>query len=437
MRRYTIITMGCKVNRYESDGLAEQLETLGWRPADTQRDPDLVVINTCTVTGKASMQARQAIRKAIREYPAARIVTTGCYAQASPAEIAEITGVHDIVGQADKHRIPRLLDTYAPGDGGFPSPTKRDMDRVRSFESGDPPVFGSRTRPFLKIQDGCDAFCTYCIVPYTRGRSRSMPPGDVMAHLTALGKGSRLEAVLTGIHLGCYGKDLDPPSDLLALMNRIERVQPLPRVRLSSIEPQELTREIIDCVAASKVFCHHFHIPLQSGDDEILARMKRPYTVEQIKILIRSITRKIPDAAIGLDVLVGFPGENSNAFEKTKDVIQSLPVAYLHVFPFSARPGTPAARFADQVQPDVCKERAKEIRKIGMEKKNRFYEKFLGRPLEILVEDKREPTSGGLKGFSSNYIPVLLDGEDRLKNRLVTVEPFRLEKGVGLMGKIR
>ncbi len=434
MKRYTIITMGCKVNQYESDGLSGQLEALGWTPTGADQDPDLVVINTCTVTGKASMQARQAIRKATRTYPAARIVTTGCYAQVSPSDIAKIAGVHDIVGQADKHNIPRLLESPPTGSPGFSSPTKSDIGRRRRFDIVNAPVFGNRTRPFLKIQDGCDAFCTYCIVPHTRGRSRSMPPGDVLAHLEALGRGSRLEAVLTGIHLGCYGTDLDPPTDLPALLEQIAARRPIPRVRLSSIEPQEMTEEIIECVAASDTFCHHFHIPLQSGDDGILARMKRPYTARQIEKRVHSVIRRIPDAAIGMDVLVGFPGETDRAFENTRTLIESIPIAYLHVFPFSARPGTPAARFSGQVPPEVSKARSREIRKLGEEKKTAFYGKFIGQPLEILVEDKRERASGMLKGFSSNYIPVLLKGKDRLKNRFVTVTPTRIGEGGILAG---
>jgi len=436
MKTFTVITMGCKVNQYESDALSGQLENLGWQPSASGKDAELIIINTCTVTGKASMQARQAIRRAIRLSPGAKIVATGCYAQAAPGEIEKIPGVDAIIGQADKHRIPELLPPS--GTAASPSPSRmcRDISRERHFHLNETPVFGNRTRPFLKIQDGCNAFCTYCIVPYTRGRSRSMHPDDVLEHLKALVAGGRLEVVLTGIHLGCYGADLDPATSLEELLFRIDTARAVRRVRLSSIEPHELTQGIIECVATSDRFCRHFHIPLQSGDPGVLHRMRRPYTEEFFKKLVWCIHSRMPDAAIGVDILVGFPGETGDAFDRTYSLIESLPVTYLHVFPFSARPGTPAAGYDDPVPVDVIKARSRRLRQLGNRKKRQFFEPFLGKDLEILVEETRDAVSGLLKGISSNYGVVLVTGEDHLKNTLVTARIDKFRADSSLLGTV-
>ena len=421
MKTFTIITLGCKVNHYESDDLAGQLERYGWRPAETGSAADLIVVNTCTVTGKASMQSRQALRQAVKSSPSARIVATGCYAQTEPAALQGIAGIHYIVGHADKHRIPAMIMSADGFSSAAPSTICRDVSRKMVFHPPERPVFGGRTRQFLKIQDGCDTFCTYCIVPYARGRSRSMAPDDVLAHLRQLATAGCKEVVLTGIHLGCYGTDRHPKTSLLELMQRIIDTRPMPRVRLSSIEPHELTEDIIDRVAGSDVFCPHFHIPLQSGDDGILHRMHRPYTRAFFTGLLASIHRRLPHAAIGVDILAGFPGETEAAFDQTRTVIETLPVSYLHVFPYSSRPGTPASRYPDKVPDPVIKERCRIMRRIGEENRRQFYEKAVGKTLDVLVEDTRDAATGLLKGFSANYVPVHLGGGDDLKNTIVAV----------------
>ncbi len=437
MKKFSIITLGCKVNQYESDMLAEQLTASGLSRTDSGEPADLVIVNTCTVTGKASMQSRQAVRQAIKSFPGAIIVVTGCYAQTAPSEIEKISGVHLIVGHADKHRIVELVQA-AETDPALPCPAvvRRDVNQVRDFHFGQHPVMGSRTRQSLKIQDGCDAFCTYCIVPYARGRSRSMPPDAVLEHLNRLGEAGSREVVLTGIHLGSYGVDLDPKTSLDALLGRIDHSRPVRRLRLSSIEPQELTEEIIHRVATSDMFCPHFHLPLQSGDDGILQKMRRPYTGTLFGDIVNTIYRRMPDAALGVDILVGFPGETDDAFRRTYALIESLPIAYLHVFPFSPRPGTPASRYADKVKEKVIKKRCADIRKLGDEKKQAFYRRFIGVKLDVLIEDTRDSATGLLKGFSSNYVPVLIAGDDRLKNTVTAVQIDKIVDGRS-MGTIR
>ena len=352
MKKFLIKTLGCKVNQCESEAIGNALmesgQVLGFADDDTV---DVVIINTCTVTGKAGMQSRQAVRQAIRSHPGARIVVTGCHAQTAAAELSAIDGVDLVIGNPDKHRIPQLLlEEISPLSGSHPQAACcSDVADVDRFQAVPGIAHGSRTRPFLKIQDGCNAFCTYCIVPHARGRSRSLPQNQVLNQIEQLGRLGYREVVLTGIHIGCYGQDFHPAGDLYELLCRIRDAGTMDRIRISSIEPAELSNDIVNLAVSGKMsdgrFCRHFHIPLQSGDDKILSRMNRPYRRDYFSALVHGIHDRLPEAAIGVDTLIGFPGETDEAFQNTYDLINSLPVAYLHVFPFSARKGTPAFSF--------------------------------------------------------------------------------------------
>ncbi len=428
-KKFQIITLGCKVNQCESESLDRQLAKRGGRPTGKNEKADLCVINTCTVTAKAATQSRQAVRRAIRDNPGARIIVTGCHAQTEPEAIQQIRGVDQVVGYHAKRRLPEMLRSSSVVDFDRDTPDNRFSPLVVG-------VSGGRTRPFLKIQDGCDAFCTYCIVPHARGRSRSMPLDNVLTNLMELKESGYHETVLTGIHLGVYGQDLVPPVTLNGLLGHILSCNVPGRIRLSSIEPCELTDDVIRQVARNDTFCPHFHIPLQSGDDGVLSRMRRPYTSAFFKDLIRRIIERIPDVAIGVDILIGFPGETAQAFENTLAMINGLPVAYLHVFPFSPRPGTPAADYPDQVSPDLIKERCERMRAVGMGKKNRFYRRYIGQTMEVLIENKRDRITGWLKGTTANYISVLVDGGDALKNRLVRVRITHVDKESRVRGSV-
>ena len=423
MHKFTIATLGCKVNQYESEALAQKLSDDGqWVILRDREIADLCIINTCTVTQKASMQSRQAIRQAIRSNPKARIIATGCYAQTEPDEIKKIKGVHHVIGHFDKHKIPDMI--LAGKENILPSPVLKH--KLHHFNSMPTTGLGYRTRPFLKIQDGCNTFCTYCIVPYARGPSRSLPPEQVLDNINKIHRAGYHEVVLTGIHLGNYGLDLGKrKSGLLDLLNRIRKSCTIDRVRLSSIEPCELTEDIIKLVAqpgpGPGKICNHFHIPLQSGDDFILKRMHRPYSKSFFINLVEKIHKLLPDAAIGVDTLIGFPGESDEAFENTYSLIEQLPVSYLHVFPFSARKGTPAYSYPDRIDSKVIKKRCQKLRTLGNLKRNVFYTKFKGKRLEILLEGKQSKASGLLRGTTSNYIPVLVKGEDKLKNTMANV----------------
>jgi threonylcarbamoyladenosine tRNA methylthiotransferase MtaB len=441
VKRYLITTLGCKVNQCESEGMAQALADAGWAAAETGAPADLVVVNTCTVTGRAAMQSRGAIRQAVRNHPEAKVVVTGCYAQTEAEVLATIPGVAAVVGHADKHRIPALADDFlsdsAPdeihrpgGEPAAPRILRQDLTDYREFFPAPALAAGERTRPFLKIQDGCDAFCSYCIVPIARGRSRSMRLRSVLDRIKALADAEVRETVLTGIHLGRWGRDLDPPVSLAELLREIEAQGRMDRLRLSSIESHELTDELLDVVAGSDRFCDHLHIPLQSGDDGVLRRMGRPYTAAEYAERVRAASTALPDAAIGADVLVGFPGEGEAAFRNTYDLIESLPVTYLHVFPFSPREGTPAAGFSDSVPSDAIKERCRALRELGAAKRTAFYRRFVGQPVSVLVEERRDRETGHWKGVSGNYLTVLLEEAEGRENQLVKARIDRVEEAV-------
>ncbi len=435
MSTFSIVTLGCKVNQYESAGIGEALRGAGWSAAAEAAPADLIIINTCTVTSKASMQARQRIRQVIRNHPEARVVVTGCDAEIQPKEILAIDGVDAVIGNHDKHRIVgAVLDALQETRD---SRTASSQGGRRTEPLVDLPVtrFDGRTRPFLKIQDGCDAFCTYCIVPYTRGRSRSLPMDAVLERLRVFKSNGYREVVLTGIHLGAYGGDLSPTISLVELLKRADAPGIPDRIRLSSIEPTEITDALLNVVAGSNRFCNHFHIPLQSADDGVLRRMHRPYTGAAYAGIVQRIHDRLSNAAIGADVLVGFPGEDETAFLRTRDLIAALPLTYLHVFPFSPREGTPAARFSDPVTTAEAKTRCAELRQLGAVKRVEFYRTHRGQSLPVIVESRRDRRTGRLRGLSDNYIPILFEGSDAVMERIVSVAVTDVDDRGRVMGR--
>ncbi|VFQ45135.1 tRNA (N(6)-L-threonylcarbamoyladenosine(37)-C(2))-methylthiotransferase MtaB [Desulfoluna butyratoxydans] len=421
MPRYFINTLGCKVNRFESDAVGMALSSRGWQETQQPAAADVCIINTCTVTGKASVESRNHIRQTIRKNPSAKMVVTGCYAQTEAEEIEKIDGVDAVISHTEKHKLPELIIAlYEKGEAHF-SEDRNKSCRETEFKGIDVDALGTRTRPLLKVQDGCNAFCSYCIVPHTRGRSRSMPMAEAVSRLASLGARGYQEVVLTGIHIGCYGQDLTPPTSFSALLKRLAEEKAVKRVRLSSMEPMEITDEVIDIITGSPFYCDHVHIPLQSGDDTVLSRMKRPYTTERFRELVTRIHALSPSAAIGADVIIGFPGETEEQFENTCAFLESLPLAYLHVFPFSPRAKTPAATFDGRLDKETMKHRTARVRAIGQTAKKRFMDAAVGTRAEVLVERERDHHTGLLKGVTSNYIPVQFEGDDSLMNQLVPV----------------
>ncbi|MDD5154056.1 MAG: tRNA (N(6)-L-threonylcarbamoyladenosine(37)-C(2))-methylthiotransferase MtaB [Desulfovibrionales bacterium] len=408
IQRIAIETLGCKVNQFESAAIEEQLRAKGHTIVPFSQPADAYIINTCTVTAKADFQSRQLIRRAMRTNPAARIIATGCYVQTASRELLEFCQAGNVclVGNDRKFNLANYLRPHNP-DNSFEIYVGA-IEEVTDICPFTVEHFPRRTRAFLRIQDGCNAFCSYCIVPYARGRSRSLPPVEVLKQVARLVEGGYQEIVFSGINLGRYGRDLTPPASLYELLVSLEKVNGLRRIRISSIEPTEITKELVTFMAGSEVICPHFHIPLQSGSTEALKRMNRHYTAEFYKDMIGMIHDAIPMAAIGTDVMVGFPGEGEKEFKETYDLLSELPITYLHVFRYSARPGTAACAFPESVNAKATTLRAGQLKEMGLLKKKTFYFRNLGQETSVLIEG-RDRHSKLYKGLTPNYIPVLID----------------------------
>jgi threonylcarbamoyladenosine tRNA methylthiotransferase MtaB len=421
-KTFKILTLGCKVNQCESACLREALIQAGWVPAEKGGLADVSIVNTCIVTHRASYQSRQAIRKAIRENPLALTAATGCYAQTFPEELRRIEGLDLVAGNAVKGDLQNVLQNFRKG-----APVCLPQGEFSASLSEEILPLSDRTRSFLKIQDGCDSFCSYCIVPISRGPLRSLDPLRVIALLRSLSEKGYKEVVLTGIHLGKYGVDLSPATSLQELLLLIGK-EGLPlRIRLSSIEPKEVVPELIRIAASEEWLCRHFHIPLQSGDNEILKRMNRNYSAEEYACLVESIHSQIPIAAIGADIMAGFPGEDDKAHRNTCDLVKDLPLSYFHVFPFSPRQGTAAWDFKDKVDDKKKKKRAEALRDLGQKKRENFYRSCVGKTFQVLAEGLDASETGMIRGLSDNYLPVLFPFPREIRNEIVPVRIDRIE----------
>jgi threonylcarbamoyladenosine tRNA methylthiotransferase MtaB len=426
-KKIAITTLGCKVNQYDSATIEEALLAKGFHIVNYSTRADVYIVNTCTVTHKTDYQSRQLIRRAQKQNPHARIIVTGCYAQVAPEALAQMQEVSLILGNAQKHKIADFIaqSTDTTVSGAMVS----DINRESCFRDPSLHSFSNHTRAFLKIQDGCESFCSYCIVPYARGRSRSLPAEETLKRLFTLSNAGFNEVVLTGIHLGAYGVDHTPPSNLLSLLELIDVKKPVPRIRLSSLEPMDITNNLVDFLSTAETICPHLHLPLQSGDDEVLKRMNRTYQSRDFKKLVTVLTEKIPHLCLGVDVIVGFPGETDQQFKNSYTLLQELPISYFHVFPYSKRNKTRAAAFPDHIPQKTIKARSKLLRTLGNNKKMNFYSGHKGQIVKVLLEDKRERLVHCLKGRSRNYIPVFVEGGDSLKNQEWAVEITHVEEG--------
>ncbi|MFW6107902.1 MAG: tRNA (N(6)-L-threonylcarbamoyladenosine(37)-C(2))-methylthiotransferase MtaB [bacterium] len=410
-RSFRIITLGCKVNQYDSEVMRERLIDAGW--AEDRDEPDVVVINTCTVTHRADAKARRLIRRTAREHPGCRIAVTGCIIDRDRAFCEGLPHVWAVLPNAAKPFIAEALTA-----AGRPPPEDPDACLAGVSE------FAGHTRAFVKVQDGCDAGCAYCIVPAVRGRERSRPADDAVAEVARLAVRFR-EVVLTGIHLGRY-KDPGAGLDLAGLVGRLLGETPVDRLRLSSIEPKEITPELIELAAGSPRLCPHFHVPLQSGSDRILDRMNRPYTAAEFLDAVGRIRARLDRPAVTTDVLVGFPGETDEDFARTLATCRAAEFARVHAFPYSARPGTAAERMPDKVHDADVTDRKNELERLADELALAYKEPFVGETVAVLVEARRD-RSGALCGYCPRYLRALFDGPDELMGRIepVTIREAR------------
>ncbi|HKD68067.1 MAG TPA: tRNA (N(6)-L-threonylcarbamoyladenosine(37)-C(2))-methylthiotransferase MtaB [Candidatus Binataceae bacterium] len=430
--RFAITTLGCKVNQYDSAMIEARLEQAGLERCEFDQVADVYVVNTCTVTDRADVESLKLARRARRSNPRARVIMTGCLAQASPERLAAAPEVDRIIGLARMDDLVRAAaQDPRPDDARV---MVSNLRKSRSAIDAAAVVPAGQTRAFIKLQEGCDQFCSFCIVPFSRGASRSVAPRQVLEVLDSLHEQGFKEVVLSGVHLGGYGKDLSPPVTLMGLLEMIAERCPIPRVRLSSIDPEELSDEVIDLVAQSDRFCPHFHLPLQAGEDQILERMRRRYRIDDYRRRVERILQRMPDAAIGTDLIVGFPGETEEHFEHYFQFVERLPLAYFHVFPYSVRSGTTAAKFGGKVPAGEIKRRAERLRKLGELRRQVFIRRFVGAKIKVLVEESREPGCQRLRGYSRNYIKVLVHGADQLKNHEIDVDASAVD-GSALVGR--
>jgi len=451
MNRIAFCTFGCRINQYDTETIRTLLEQTGhFHTVSPRQVADIYVVNTCSVTAQADATARKAIRKIKNEHPAAKIVVTGCYAQRVPTEIAKLPGVALVLGVPDRTHIAAeiqhiLADTDIPDDGKYHPSDREPSQRIavspvstaRSFPEVPITRMMSRSRAVVKIQDGCNGACSFCIIPQTRGHSRSRQPDRVIEQISQLVDNGHREIVLAGVHLGEYGLDLGQgPEALPALIEKILAIPGLIRFRLSSIGLGAISDAIIQLMATEEKFARYFHIPLQSASDEILVRMNRGYLVAQFEELLHKITDTIPDCGIGTDIICGFPGESEALFNETVKRISTLPLSYLHPFPYSVRPGSTAESFADQVPGEHRKSRTRILKQVSREKNWAFQHRHLGRLMPVLVEDARKSGEGTptYLGWTDNYLRVTVSGA-RTGSGLQTVQISAIGEE-GLIGSI-
>ena len=409
--KFFITTLGCRTNQADSAAIRAGLMQQDLEETGSHEDADLIVVNSCTVTHRTDQQVRQLTRKLRRGNPEARIVVTGCYAQRDPAALAQIEGVDAVAGNTRKDDIFEIWQASLAEATSYQSLAaiyRDDFSGVRGVDLTPATQVGGKTRPYVKIQDGCGAGCSYCVIPQVRGPSRSVPPQQILNQVVELVEIGFREIVLTGIHIGSYGMHFSPRYPLDRLLREIVEVEGIGRVRLSSIEPMELSRRIIGLAAENDTLAPHFHICLQSGSDEVLKRMRRPYNTARFGSMVEEIREKLPHAGIGTDLIVGFPGETEKEHMETVQFVEEMPFSYLHVFPYSDRPGTLATEMADKVHPEVIKSRAEELREISDLKKEDFLRQFLGQSLTVLT--LTEKWGEWREGVSGNYLKVKVDG---------------------------
>lgn len=406
--KIAVLTLGCKTNQAESMNMEHALNNAGHQIVEMLEKPDICIINTCTVTSKADYQSRQLINRALKNN--AKVIVTGCYAELNNEQIKNIDNNIEVIRNNNKSNIINMIpNEYSSGNINFSK--------------------YARHRPAVKVQDGCNYSCSYCAIPMARGRSRSIPIDRVISEIKFYESLGYKEIVLTGIHLGTYGLDLKPKKSLSMLLDNILKNTNIPRIRISSLEIKEIDDKFLELLTEERI-CKHLHIPLQSGDDNILKLMNRTYSTKDFLSGIERIIKKVPEISIGTDVIVGFPCEGELEFENTKKLIESIPFSYLHVFPYSPRPRTKAVTFSGQVAGAVKKERVTILREIGMAKKEDYIEKNIGKSLDIIVEDRCED---GVIGTAGNYIKVLVTDENNIKEgMLVNVHVLGHKDGIAI-----
>ncbi|KAB2333919.1 tRNA (N(6)-L-threonylcarbamoyladenosine(37)-C(2))-methylthiotransferase MtaB [Bacillus mesophilum] len=415
-------TLGCKVNHYETEAIWQLFKEAGYDRVDYEHISDVYVINTCTVTNTGDKKSRQVIRRAIRRNPDAVICVTGCYAQTSPAEIMAIPGVDIVVGTQDRIKMLEYIEQYK--QERQPINGVGNIMKSRVYEELDVPAFTDRTRASLKIQEGCNNFCTFCIIPWARGLMRSRDPEEVIRQAQQLVDAGYKEIVLTGIHTGGYGEDMKDYNLAMLLKDLEAKVRGLKRLRISSIEASQITDEVIEVIDQSNVIVRHLHIPIQSGSNTVLKRMRRKYTMEFFAERLDRLKEVLPGLAVTSDVIVGFPGETEEEFMETYNFVKDHKFSELHVFPYSKRTGTPAARMDDQIDEDIKNERVHRLIALSDQLAKEYASEFEGEVLEVIPEETFKENEGSdlYVGYTDNYLKVVLPATEDMIGQIVKVK---------------
>lgn len=408
MKKAAFYTLGCKVNQYDTEAMAEAFENAGYTLVDFEEAADVYVINTCTVTSLSSRKSRQAIRRAKQKNKDAVVIAVGCYPQTAREEVESMSEVDIIAGTGDRHMLPAYVEEFLRGKGRISA--VEDIMKRRTFEDLKIEKYKGRTRAVMKVQDGCSQFCSYCIIPYARGPIRSRQPEDVLGEVHRLVEAGFREVVLTGIHVASYGKDLGQVGlpDLIRMVHEVDGIE---RIRLGSLEPTMITEGFVAEAARLEKLCPHYHISLQSGCDETLARMNRKYTTAEYANAVDLLREKIPDVAVTTDAMVGFPGETDEEFETTYRFLEKIRFARVHVFKYSPRKGTPAARHSDQVDGSIKEKRSARVIELSNRCQLEFNRRFVGRVMPVLYEQEDRDRKGWYEGLTPNYIRVLSKGD--------------------------
>lgn len=426
MKKVAFYTLGCKVNQYETEAMTELFEKEGYEITDFDQYADVYVINTCTVTNLGDRKSRQMIRRAKKLNKHSIVAVVGCYAQTAAEEISKIKGVNLIIGTKDRSRIVELINQIKEQEEQIN--VVQDIMTTREFEDMKVTAYKERTRAFLKIQEGCNQFCSYCIIPYARGPVRSRKPEDIVEEVQQLAQNGFKEIVFAGIHVASYGKDLKN-TNLLDIIKRVHDIEGIERLRLSSIEPMILTEEFVENAARLPKLCPHYHISLQSGCDATLKRMNRKYTTAEYREVVNRLRANFPDVAITTDVMVGFPGETEQEFEESKRFVDEISFAQVHVFKYSPRKGTPSVTFPNQVSPEEKERRSKIMIELSANSEKRFCDKFIGREMEVLFEQQVKEQDGYYEGLTPNYIRVVAHSDEDIEGQIMKVQLKERKEG--------
>lgn len=423
MKKVAFYTLGCKVNQYETEGMIDLFKNAGYKIVDFQEKADYYIINSCTVTNQAASKSRKRVRRAKRRNPASKVVMVGCYPQAFTEEVEEIKEIDYIIGSEGKKNIVNLLEEKEEeNDKEIHLKNIKDFKYIRNFEDMHLNEVNEMTRANVKIEDGCDQFCSYCIIPYARGPIKSRNLDSILNEIKELVKNGVKEIVLTGTHLGKYGLDNYKNNKLSSLVEKIIDIDGEFRIRLSSLEVTEIDEKLIKLIKENDKLCSHLHIPLQNGSNVILRAMNRPYKTEEFADIINNIRNEIPEIAISTDIIVGFPGESDKDFERTYNFIEKMEFSRLHIFPFSPRRGTPAADMKPKIPDQIKKKRSNELIKLNKKMMKTYQKKFINKKSRVVIEEKRDTKTNMLTGVTDNYLHVLIDDKDKFRNSLKEVK---------------